>query len=99
MKLNILKHFIRIQRNLGPLNLNIGVCVAKGIHGDVGWHDNAALPWLHEQRSDWSDSVTYPDAATTLPDDWIHTFNNRCPGREPGQMYPLGEGQISDIGK
>ena len=74
------------------------VCVAIGIHGDVGWHDDTALPWLHEQRSDWSDSVIDPDATTTFLDDWIHAFNDRCPGGESGPMYPLGANyQILEI--
>jgi len=44
--------------------LHIGYSVqffVTGINGDVNFDHNIALPWLHEQWYDWSDSVPYSD--------------------------------------
>ena len=33
------------------------VYMFTGIHSDVHLHDNITLPWIHEQWSDWSNSL------------------------------------------
>ncbi len=54
--------------------------LCAGVDGDVGEHDDAALPRLHEQRPDRADRVADPDAASPLPHDGVHAAHHRHTG-------------------
>lgn len=53
---------------------------SSGFYSHVNFHHNVALPWLHEQRPDWSDRVPDPHAPPPLPDDWVHSTGHKLSG-------------------
>lgn len=52
----------------------------SGFYCYVDFHHNTALPWLHEQRPDWSDRVPDPHTPPPLPDDWVHPTGHKLTG-------------------